>query len=118
MPFSRLAQMPRSPRVPLLLALTGAAALLPLGCGGEDAKLLPGETAREILQGTPPEDSYWALLPSFLDGLLDAALPGNVIVDGWEAKDGTHTCNAKTWSLGDGRKVLAGSSSSTGEAAK
>jgi chromatin assembly factor 1 subunit A len=40
--------MPRSPRVPLLLALTGAAALLPLGCGGEDAKLLPGETAREI----------------------------------------------------------------------
>jgi hypothetical protein len=48
MPFSRLARMPRSPRVPLLLALTGAAALLPLGCGGEDAKLLPGETAREI----------------------------------------------------------------------
>jgi hypothetical protein len=48
MPFSRLARMPRSPRVPLLFALTGAAALLPLGCGGEDAKLLPGETAREI----------------------------------------------------------------------
>jgi hypothetical protein len=48
MPFSRLGRMPRSPRAPLLLALTGAAALVPLGCGGEDAKLLPGETAREI----------------------------------------------------------------------
>jgi hypothetical protein len=40
---------------------------------------------------------------------------GEVIVEGWEAKDGTHTCNAKTWSLADGRRVLAGSS---GEAAK
>jgi len=48
MGFSRLARMPRSPRVPLVLALAGAAALVPLGCGGEDAKLLPGETAREI----------------------------------------------------------------------
>jgi hypothetical protein len=49
MAFSRLARMPRSPRVPLALALTGAAALVPLGCGGEDARLLPGETAREIV---------------------------------------------------------------------
>lgn len=48
MPFSRLARMPRLQRVPLVLALAGATALLPLGCGGEDAKLLPGETAREI----------------------------------------------------------------------
>jgi hypothetical protein len=48
MPFSRLARMPRSPRVPLALALIVAAALVPLGCGGEDARLLPGETAREI----------------------------------------------------------------------
>jgi hypothetical protein len=40
--------MPRLQRVPLVLALAGATALLPLGCGGEDAKLLPGETAREI----------------------------------------------------------------------
>ena len=40
---------------------------------------------------------------------------GEVIVDGWEAKDGTHTCNAKSWTLGDGRRVLAGSSA---EAAK
>jgi hypothetical protein len=40
--------MPRSPRVPLALALIVAAALVPLGCDGEDAKLLPGETAREI----------------------------------------------------------------------
>ena len=35
---------------------------------------------------------------------------GEIIVEGWEAKDGTRTCNAKTWSLGDGRRVLAGSS--------
>ena len=40
---------------------------------------------------------------------------GEVIVEGWEAKDGTHTCNAKSWTLGDGRRVLAGSSA---EAAK
>jgi len=38
------------------------------------------------------------------------AIGGEVIVEGWEAKDGTHTCNARTWSLGDGRRVLAGSS--------
>jgi len=38
-----------------------------------------------------------------------------VIVEGWQAKDGTTTCNAKSWALGDGRRVLAGSSS---EAAK
>ena len=43
------------------------------------------------------------------------AIGSEVIVEGWEAKDGTHTCNAKTWTLGDGRRVLAGSSN---EAAK
>jgi hypothetical protein len=48
MPFSRLARMPRSPRFPLTFALIVAAALVALGCGGDDAKLLPGETAREI----------------------------------------------------------------------
>lgn len=40
--------MPRSPRSPLALALVAAAALALVSCGGEDAKLLPGETAREI----------------------------------------------------------------------
>jgi hypothetical protein len=48
MAFSRLARMLCSRRFPLTLALAGAVALVPLGCGGEDAKLLPGETAREI----------------------------------------------------------------------
>ncbi len=38
---------------------------------------------------------------------------GEVVVEGWQAKDGTHTCNARTWSLGDGRRVLAGSSAET-----
>jgi hypothetical protein len=41
---------------------------------------------------------------------LTFPIGGEVVVEGWEAKDGTHTCNAKTWSLGDGRRVLAGSS--------
>jgi hypothetical protein len=47
-PFSRLARMPRLPRSLLLLGFTAGAALALVACGGEDAKLLPGETAREI----------------------------------------------------------------------
>ena len=31
-------------------------------------------------------------------------------VDGWRAKDGTNTCNARTWKLANGQAVLAGSS--------
>jgi hypothetical protein len=46
--FSRLARMPRLRLLPLALGLTAAAALSLAACGGEDAKLLPGETAREI----------------------------------------------------------------------
>jgi Family of unknown function (DUF6152) len=34
----------------------------------------------------------------------------DIIVEGWQAKNGTNTCNARTWKLGDGRVVLAGSS--------
>ncbi len=40
---------------------------------------------------------------------------GEVTVEGWEAKDGTHTCNAKSWTLADGRRVLAGSSAGAGK---
>jgi hypothetical protein len=40
--------MPRFPLSPLALALAAAAALALAACGGEDARLLPGETAREI----------------------------------------------------------------------
>jgi hypothetical protein len=47
-PFSRLARMPRSPQPLLALALAAAASIALVACGGEDAKLLPGETAREI----------------------------------------------------------------------
>jgi len=36
-----------------------------------------------------------------------------IIVEGWRARDGTNTCNARTWRLGDGRQVLAGSSNPT-----
>jgi hypothetical protein len=47
-PFSRLAGMPRTPLSLLALTLGAAVALGLVACGGEDAKLLPGETAREI----------------------------------------------------------------------
>ena len=47
-PFSRLGRMPRFPQSSLALALALAAGLGLVACGGEDAKLLPGETAREI----------------------------------------------------------------------
>ena len=46
--FFRLAQMPRVPLPSLAVGLTAAVALTLVACGGEDAKLLPGETAREI----------------------------------------------------------------------
>ncbi len=47
-PFSRLAPMPRFPLPLIAVGLTAAASLTLVACGGEDAKLLPGETAREI----------------------------------------------------------------------
>ena len=47
-PFSRLAQMLRLPLPLLAIGFTATAALTLVACGGEDAKLLPGETAREI----------------------------------------------------------------------
>lgn len=47
-PFSRLAQMPRLPLPLFTVGLAATAALTLVACGGEDAKLLPGETAREI----------------------------------------------------------------------
>lgn len=46
--FSRLARMPRFPLPLLAIGFTATAALTLVACGGEDAKLLPGETAREI----------------------------------------------------------------------
>jgi ribosomal protein L12E/L44/L45/RPP1/RPP2 len=46
--FSRLARMPRARLSLPALALGATAALSLVACGGEDAKLLPGETAREI----------------------------------------------------------------------
>jgi hypothetical protein len=47
-PFSRLARMTRLPLRSLAAGLVGVAALGLVACGSEDAKLLPGETAREI----------------------------------------------------------------------
>ena len=37
-----------------------------------------------------------------------------VIVDGFKAKDGTNTCNARVWRLPDGKTVFAGSADSPG----
>ncbi len=47
-PFSRLARMLRVPPPLLAPALAALVALGLSACGGEDARLLPGETAREI----------------------------------------------------------------------
>jgi hypothetical protein len=47
-PFSRLGRMPRLPQALLAFVLAAAAGLTLVACGGEDAKLLRGETAREI----------------------------------------------------------------------
>ena len=47
-PFSRLGRMPRSAQSLLTLAFVATAGIALVACGGEDAKLLPGETAREI----------------------------------------------------------------------
>jgi hypothetical protein len=47
-PLSRLGQMPRLPASLLALVLSAVTVLALGSCGGEDAKLLPGETAREI----------------------------------------------------------------------
>jgi len=34
----------------------------------------------------------------------------DITVEGWQAKDGSNTCNAKSWKLANGQTVLAGSS--------
>ena len=38
----------------------------------------------------------------------------DITVEGWRAKDGTNTCNARTWKLANGQTVLAGSSAGNG----
>jgi hypothetical protein len=38
------------------------------------------------------------------------ALGQDITVQGWRAKDGSNTCNARTWRLANGQQVLAGSS--------
>ena len=40
-------------------------------------------------------------------------LGDDITVEGWQAKDGTNTCNAKSWKLANGQTVLAGSSAGT-----
>ena len=37
-----------------------------------------------------------------------------IVVDGFKAKDGTNTCNARVWKLPDGKTVFAGSADSPG----
>ncbi len=39
-------------------------------------------------------------------------------VEGWRAKDGTNTCNARAWKLANGQAVLAGSSNASGGAGR
>jgi len=40
-----------------------------------------------------------------------------VTIEGFLAKDGTHTCNARTWKLPNGKTVFAGSADDGGPAA-
>jgi hypothetical protein len=47
-PLSRLGRMACSPQSLLAFALAAVAGLALVACGSEDARLLPGETAREI----------------------------------------------------------------------
>jgi polyribonucleotide nucleotidyltransferase len=47
-PFSRLAEMARPARTAVIAALGAVSVAALSACGGEDAKLLPGHTAREI----------------------------------------------------------------------
>jgi hypothetical protein len=37
-----------------------------------------------------------------------------IVVDGFKAKDGSNTCNARVWKLPDGKTVFAGSADSPG----
>jgi hypothetical protein len=39
-------------------------------------------------------------------------LGDELTVEGWRAKNGTNTCNARTWRLANGQPVLAGTSNS------
>ncbi len=42
----------------------------------------------------------------------------DITVEGWRAKDGSNTCNARTWRLANGQQVLAGSSAGADAPAK
>jgi hypothetical protein len=42
------------------------------------------------------------------------AVGAEIVVDGFKAKDGTNTCNARVWRLPDGKTVFAGSADSPG----
>ena len=49
----------------------------------------------------------------------DSMKPGNeVVVQAYQAKDGSHTANGRSVTLADGRKLLAGSSEDGGPVAK
>lgn len=41
----------------------------------------------------------------------------DIIIEGYQAKNGTNTCNARTWTLADGRSVFAGSADDGGPGA-
>jgi hypothetical protein len=46
------------------------------------------------------------------------ALGQDITVEGWRAKDGSNTCNARSWRLANGQQVLAGSSAGADAAPK
>jgi len=44
-------------------------------------------------------------------------LGGALTIEGYQARNGTNTCNARTWTLPDGRRVFAGSANDGAPAA-
>ncbi len=78
-----------------------------------DAKDEAGKTVRWQCEGGPPNTltrNGWT---------RDALKEGDqVTVDGFMAKDGTHTCNARSVTLPGGQKVFAGSADDNGPKAR
>jgi hypothetical protein len=85
--FSRLATVRRLAPPALALALGAAAAFWLISCGGEDAKLLSGNTAREITENLDRVRQYAS--EGECVGAADAAQEVGVQVESLEGVDAT-----------------------------
>jgi outer membrane biosynthesis protein TonB len=85
--FSRLATVRRLAPPALALALGAAAAFWLVSCGGQDAQLLPGNTAREITENLDRVRQYAS--EGECVGAADAAQEVSVQVESLEGVDAT-----------------------------